>query len=202
MGDTAHPELIVVAGPNGAGKSTAARVLLPQSLGIKQFVNADNIALGLSPFAPETAEFLAGRVMIQRVRELLDARESFGIESTLAGRRYLTLLQQAREVGFSINIIYLWLCSADLAVSRVADRVRQGGHGIPEDTIRRRYDRSLVNFFDRYRPLADAWTVCDNSGQKIVIVSQGELQKAPIVYEPLLWSDFESSVKYARRPVK
>lgn len=202
MGDTTLPELIVVAGPNGAGKSTAARVLLPQSLGIKQFVNADNIALGLSPFAPETAEFLAGRVMIQRVRELLGARESFGIESTLAGRRYLTLLQQARVVGFWINIIYIWLRSADLAVSRVADRVRQGGHNIPEETIRRRYHRSLVNFFDWYRPLADAWTVCDNSGQKIVIVSQGEPKQAPMAFESRLWSDFETSVKNARRPVK
>jgi predicted ABC-type ATPase len=133
-----QPHLFVLAGPNGAGKTTVARVLLPQTLGIRQFVNADNIAAGLSPFAPETTAIQAGKLMLHRIRELMRCGEDFGFETTLAGRGTAALLREAKANLYQVHLIYIWLSSADLAVARVADRVRQGGHDVPEETIRRR----------------------------------------------------------------
>lgn len=192
-------QLFVLGGPNGAGKSTTARVLLPKTLGVRQFVNADNIATGLSPFAPETTAIQAGRLMIQRIEELLRSRKSFAFETTLSGRRNVQLIKSAKNAGYSANLIYIWLSSPELAVARVVDRVRQGGHSVPEDTIRRRYSRGLINFFRLYRPLANTWTLCDNSGTELLAVAQGVDSGETRVFDEERMERIEQSARDAER---
>lgn len=189
--------LFILAGPNGAGKSTTARVLLPRSLGVTQFVNADNIALGLSPFAPETAVIQAGRLMLRRIKELLQNRESLGFETTLAGRNYVRLIEDARANGYVVNLIYVYLRSPNLAITRVADRVRQGGHDVPTETIRRRYYRGLANFFGRYRSLANSWTLCDNSDRQLIVVAQSIEGDELIVHDPCRYQEIQRAAENA-----
>ncbi|MCE7961376.1 MAG: Zeta toxin family protein [Acidobacteria bacterium ACB1] len=153
------PNVVVIAGPNGAGKSTLAPHLLRDKLHILEYVNADTIAQGLSAFAAEAAALEAGRVMLHRLYELARRHEAFSFETTLATRSYAGWLPKLQAEGYYIHLIFLWLNSADLAVERVAERVREGGHDIPEQTIRRRFSRGLENFFELYRPTADSWQV-------------------------------------------
>ncbi len=164
MSRRSPPGLVALAGPNGAGKSTAGPALLKETLGITEFVNADVIARGISAFAPEKAAFSAGRIMLHRMEELADRRASFAFETTLAGRSHAGWIQELVEAGYEFHLLFLWLPSADFAVQRIRDRVRLGGHAVPEDTIRRRYRAGLRNFFRIYRPLAANWQVYDNSG--------------------------------------
>ncbi len=167
------PEIFVLGGPNGAGKTTTAKVLLPETLGIEQFVNADLIAQGLSPFAPQTSALEAGRLMLARIHELRSRGESFGFETTLASRSYVRFLQESQHAGYVVHIAYIWLSAVNLAIQRVGIRVQQGGHDVPVSTIERRYWRGLRNFFHLYQPLADTWTLCDNSGEGMVTVARG-----------------------------
>jgi predicted ABC-type ATPase len=155
--------VVVIAGPNGAGKSTTAPKLLREGLSVQEFVNADAIALGLSGFAPESVAFAAGRLMLRRLQELAKDSRDFAFETTLASRTFAPWLKKLQANGYEFHLIYLWLPQAELAVQRVAERVRLGGHSVPEETIRRRYDKSLRNFFNLYRPLADSWLMLDNS---------------------------------------
>ncbi len=157
------PRVIVLAGPNGAGKSTAAPRLLHESLQITEFVNADVIARGLSGFAPERASVRAGRIMLERLNELAQSRVSFAFETTLAGRAFASWLEGLVSRGYSMHLFYLWVSSPELAIARVAERVRKGGHSIPEETIRRRYFAGLRNLFELYIPLATCWQVIDNT---------------------------------------
>ncbi len=157
------PSLIALAGPNGAGKSTTGPALLKDTLGVTEFVNADLIAQGLSPFAPETAAVAAGRIMLDRMRDLARRRASFAFETTLAGRAYAPWIKGLIDGGYRFHLVFLWLPSPELAIQRVADRVRQGGHHVPEEVIRRRYHRGLANFRSLYRPLATTWRLYDNS---------------------------------------
>ena len=157
------PQVVVVAGPNGAGKSTIAPDIVRKAFGIEEFVNADTIARGLSQFTPENVAFSAGRVFLDRIRALAKGRESFSFETTLAARTIAPALRHMQRDGFLVHVIYLWLPSAEMAVQRVAARVRSGGHAIPDADIRRRYDRSLRNFFNTYRQIADSWLMLDNS---------------------------------------
>ena len=159
----ASPDVIVLAGPNGSGKSTVGPALLRDALGITEFVNADTIAEGLSAFNPAAATMTAGRIMFDRLRELADQRADFAFETTLASRSIAPWLRELIEAGYRFHLLFLWLPSADVAVSRVADRVRLGGHNVPEATIRRRYDAGLRNFFSLYQPLAEMWQMYDNS---------------------------------------
>ncbi len=179
------PEIVVVAGPNGAGKSTTATVLLPENLRIDQFVNADLIALGLSPFAPERSAFAAGRIMLERIHKLSEEGMSFAFETTLAARSYAPFLREAKQAGYLVHVIYIWLNSAELAVARVAHRVQQGGHDVPRAVIERRYQRGLRNLFSIYIPLANSWTLCDNSGRELIVVAQGEGGAEPRVFDAL-----------------
>ena len=178
-------EIVVVAGPNGAGKSTTATVLLPENLKIDQFVNADLIALGLSPFAPERSAFAAGRIMLERIHRLSEEGMSFAFETTLAARSYAPFLRQAKQRGYLVHVVYIWLSSAELAVARVAHRVQQGGHDVPREVIERRYWRGLKNLYSIYIPLANSWTLCDNSGRELIIVAQGESGAEPRVFDAL-----------------
>ena len=155
--DSGHkPTAYILAGPNGAGKTTFATEFLPDFAQCREFVNADLIAAGLSPFAPDAQALRAGRLVLTRIKELSAARRDFGFETTLAGRSYMKLLSDLSGMGYDLELFSLWLPSADLAVARVANRVRQGGHGIPEVTIRRRFDSGLRNLFRLYRRLIDA----------------------------------------------
>lgn len=157
------PRVVVLGGANGSGKTTSSRGILAETLGVLTFVNADVIAQGLSGFDPASAALEASRIMLHRLRELAGRRESFAFETTLAARSYARLLRELRDGGYQVRLYYFWLQSPGMAVSRVAQRVRSGGHHVPEADIRQRYTRSIRNFFTLYRPLADRWNVYDNS---------------------------------------
>lgn len=159
-------KVIIIAGPNGAGKTTFARELLPNEANCPIFVNADLIAAGLAPFAPETAAVQAGRVMLAELGRHFQAGQSFAFETTLSGRAYLRHIQRWQAAGYQVELLFLKLNSADEAVERVAQRVRQGGHHIPEAVIRRRFDAGWTNLNQHYKPVVDTWTVYDNSGDQ------------------------------------
>jgi predicted ABC-type ATPase len=160
---TGRPHVFVIAGPNGAGKSTAAPALLRDLLGVAEYVNADLIAQGLSAFDPQSVAFQAGRVMLGRLRQLAARRRHFAFETTLATRGYLPWLRTLRADGFEVDLAFLWLPSPEMAVARVAERVRRGGHDVPAAVIRRRYERGLDNFFRLYHPIADRWWLFGNA---------------------------------------
>jgi predicted ABC-type ATPase len=168
------PHLYVIAGCNGAGKTTASFTMLPEMLDCKEFVNADEIARGLSPFQPETVSFEAGRIMLTRISDLLSERADFAFETTLSTKSYRPLIVKAQKLGYKVVIIFFWLESKELAKTRVQSRVKLGGHSIPDDVIERRYIRGLDNFFTMYRPICDAWLFCNNSGQDASIVARSE----------------------------
>lgn len=181
-----RPSVVILAGPNGAGKSTAAPALLHGTLAVNEFVNADVIARDLSAVDPESAAIAAGRLMLARLRELAGQRVSFAFETTLASRTFAPWLRDLRASGY-VQLVFLWLPSADFAVERVADRVRAGGHNVPEETIRRRYRAGLRNFFNLYEPLASAWRLYDTSSPDPRLVAEG-LESQPIkVYDEAVW---------------
>ena len=168
-----HPRCIVIAGPNGSGKTTFAREFLLREVGVIHFVNADLIAGGLSPLRPEMAARQAGRLVLKELTRLASARKHFAFESTLSGRTYLHLLQSWKATGYMIRIVFLSLSSSKLALQRVATRVEQGGHNVPRVDIIRRFHRSSENFHTLYRPLADTWSVYENSGDTPRLVEEG-----------------------------
>jgi predicted ABC-type ATPase len=153
----------VIAGPNGAGKTTFATEFLPDFVNCREFLNADLIASGLSPFAPETQNMRAGRLLLERIRELARAGEDFGLETTLAGRMHFKLLTNLQRWGYRIELFFLWLPSADLAIRRVAGRVSEGGHAVAENVVRRRYFAGLRNLFNLYGPQVDSLWIYDSS---------------------------------------
>lgn len=157
------PQIIVLAGPNGAGKSTSAPHLLRGTMGIHEFVNADVIAQGLSGFSPDAAAFEAAGIMLVRLRKLAGMRKNFAFETTLASRSLAPWISELRRTGYIFRLMYLWLPDADYALARVTERVRRGGHDVPEETIRRRYAAGLRNFFRLYQPIADSWLLLDNT---------------------------------------
>ena len=166
------PQVNIIAGPNGAGKTTFATEFLPKFADCTEFVNADLLALGISPFSPETAAIEAGRLMLERIKSLAERRIDFGFETTLAGKGFVNLIHKLRRQGYSINIFFLWLPSADLALDRVTERVKRGGHSIPAKTVKRRYSAGLKNFVNNYSKLADEWILFDNSSQNPIIIAQ------------------------------
>ncbi len=158
-----RPQVAVLAGINGAGKSTASQRILREAMKIPLFTNADVIARGLNAFDVESVAGKAGRIMLEHMPELVAARRSFAFETTLSGRAYVTWLRDMKRDGYDVHLFYYWLDSADVAIRRVADRVRAGGHHIPDETVRRRYARSVENFLELYRPIVTTWQVYDNS---------------------------------------
>lgn len=168
------PRCIVIGGPNGSGKSTAAAGVLPPLLGRPVYVNADAIAVGLSPFHPEDAAMPAGRIMLERIKELSERRVDFAFETTLASRTFAPFVERCRAFGYEIHLFFFWLPSPDLAVARINAREASGGHGIEEDIVRRRYARCTVNFFELYLPLTHYWHAYDNSGAFPVLLAEGE----------------------------
>lgn len=164
------PKIIIIAGPNGAGKTTFAREFLPQEAGCPVFINADLIAAGLSPFAPERAAIQAGRLTLQAIAQHVARRESFAFETTLSGKAYARQIPQWRQQGYHVELFFLSLPSAEAAIQRVAERVRQGGHDIPEATIRRRLDAGRLLFSKVYQPLVDQWALYDNAGDEPLLM--------------------------------
>jgi predicted ABC-type ATPase len=160
------PTIYLIAGANGVGKTTFAREFLPKEVNCLRFMNADEVARGLSPFAPEAASIRAGRVLIGEIRAALRSKDSFGWESTLSGRSHAPIMARARERGYEIELHYLSVTSPRVCVERVARRVREGGHDVPVADIRRRFYRSLQNLVKLYLPLADRWTVWDATATK------------------------------------
>jgi predicted ABC-type ATPase len=190
MSETVKPRVAVLAGINGAGKTTASRAILVDALRIPTFVNADAIARGLNGFNPESVAVAAGRVMLEYLRELADTRSDFAFETTLAARTYAGWLKELKDGGYYVYLFYYWLATPETAIARVAERVRAGGHHIPEATIRQRFGRSASNFFDLYRPLADEWRVYDNSkkeGRLIAFAIEGR----QYVLDTETWFDFQ-----------
>lgn len=162
---------IIIAGPNGAGKTTFAREFLPQEAACPTFINADLIAQGLSPFRPEAAAVRAGRIMMEMIRNCVRRGESFAIETTLSGRGYARHIPEWKKAGYSVTIFFLELPDAALAVQRVANRVAQGGHDIPEAVIRRRFSSGRRNFLHMYKPLADTWKLYNSSGEIPLLIA-------------------------------
>jgi predicted ABC-type ATPase len=167
-----QPRCIVIAGPNGAGKTTFARRYLPNNARVIHFVNADLIAAGLSPLKPELASIAAARTVLEEIDRLATARADFAFESTLSGRTYVRRLESWRRAGYRVEIVYLKLKSPQLALRRVAARVRQGGHHVARADVLRRYARGWRNFEMIYRPLADSWAIYENSGEAPQLLEQ------------------------------
>ena len=170
-----NPEkkVVIIAGPNGAGKTTFAREFLPAEAGLPVFINADLIAAGFSPFAPEAAAFRAGRIMLEEIDRHASEGLSFAYETTLAGHNYLHRIDEWRAKGFAVKLIFLSLSTADEAIARVALRVRQGGHDVAPEVIRRRFAAGMRNFLEVYRTKVDFWQWYDNSGPRPRLVEEG-----------------------------
>jgi predicted ABC-type ATPase len=175
------PNAYIIAGPNGVGKTTFAREFLPNYADCKNFINADLIAQGMSPFSPETAAFHAGRIMLGEISLFAKRGADFGFETTLSGRSHLHLIRQLKNKGYAAHFFFLWVPSVDLALSRVRARVSEGGHNVPEAVVRRRFSRSIRNFFSYYRRLADSWSLFDNSGATPILIAFEKQGKAHIM---------------------
>lgn len=171
------PNLFIISGCNGAGKTTASFTILPELLLVKEFVNADEIARGLSPFQPEKVSIEAGKIMLRRLQELLSQNVDFAFETTLSTRSFVGLIKQAKQGGYTINLIYYWLDSVELAIERVKIRVAEGGHDIPTDTIIRRYYAGLKNFVDLYKDKVDYWMLIDNSKTEPELIAEGRMEE-------------------------
>lgn len=183
------PNLVVIAGPNGAGKSTSAPFLLRDRLRIAEFVNADDVARGLSGYSPESVAIEAGRIALMRLRHLAAAGADIGFETTLASRGLAAWIRDIkRDRGYRFHLVFLWLPDADEAERRVVGRVNRGGHSIPADVIRRRYLRGIVNFHSLYSPIADSWAVYDNSSEAQLVAERAPGHE-PRVHDPSRWSE-------------
>jgi len=163
--------IIIIAGPNGAGKTTFAREFLPNEADCPTFINADLIAEGLSPFEPDAVAVRAGRLMLELIDEAVRQRKSFAFETTLSGHLYVSKIRKWRSIGYRVDLIYLSVASVELAIERIAERVRRGGHFVPDAVVRRRFDRGLRNLNRVYRRIVDSVVIYDNSGDRPVLVA-------------------------------
>ncbi len=179
--------IYIISGCNGAGKTTASYTILPEILNCKEFVNADNIAAGLSPFQPEKVAFEAGRIMLERIEFLLLSNATFAIETTLSSKSYKTKFEQAIKNGYQVKLLFFWLPTVEMAIKRVASRVKNGGHNIPQDVIKRRYFRGIENLFKIYIPLCTEWMVFDSSKNEIQMIAKGESLNSLEIFETKKW---------------
>ena len=193
--DMEDKHLYIISGPNGAGKTTASYSVLPKILHCKEFVNADEIARGLSPFNPESVAIEAGRLMLSRIKDLLSKNESFSIETTLATRSYFRLIEKAHQQGYEVTLLYFWLKSPEQAMERVAERVSKGGHNIPQDIIVRRYFEGIDNLFQIYMPIVDTWILVNNSETPRSIVASGGNNQDLIIRNSVLFNQIKKYVK-------
>lgn len=171
------PNLYVIAGCNGAGKTTASFTVLPEMLDCKEFINADEIARGLSPLNPDRAAIEAGRIMLSKIDKLILNQQDFAFETTLASKSYSNTIKRARQAGFQVTLVFFYLDSHELAIERVKTRVIEGGHDIPEPVIIRRYNAGLKNLFTLYIPICDYWMIFDNSRLHSALIAEGYTNK-------------------------
>ena len=167
------PRLYIISGCNGAGKTTASYSMLPEMLSCSEFVNSDEFAKGLSPFDPSKASIQASRYMLMKIRYLLKNKKDFAVETTLATRTLLKIVKAAQAEGYTVTLLYFWLKTPELAVERVRARVAAGGHDIPEETIRRRYQVGIDYFFHYYAPISERWILADNSQIPFRVIAEG-----------------------------
>lgn len=179
--------LYIIAGANGAGKTTASYTVLPDLLECREFVNADEIARGLSPFNPASVNFTAGRLMIERMHELLHEGVDFGIETTLSSSSLVQFVKLAKRKRYNVTLVFFWLNSEQLAINRVAQRVKEGGHDIPKEVIRRRYHRGLRNFFTEFSVLVHEWIIVDNSGRPYQMITHHRRNRT-VIEKPDIWT--------------
>ena len=175
----------IISGSNGSGKTTFARKFLPNYAKCPNFVNADLIAQGLSPFSPRQSAMKAGRLVLEQIKQLADKNVDFGFETTLSGRTYLRTFQFLKEKGYKLHLFFLWIPGSQLAIERIKDRVLEGGHHVPTQDVRRRFKRSIYNFFNLYEPLLDAWTIFNNSGPVPTLMAKRTNGKVLIIDEKL-----------------
>jgi predicted ABC-type ATPase len=187
------PNLYIIAGCNGAGKTTSALTILPEILSCREFVNADAIAVGLSPFDPESVAIEAGKLMLGRIDNLMKINADFAVETTLSSKGYKSLIQRAKEIDYKVTLLFFWLNSSELAIQRVSSRVAKGGHNIPIDTIKRRYRRGIQNFMSVYKHEVDNWLLLDNSESESIIIADSYNQKEQI-FDIKLWNNFKSII--------
>lgn len=192
----AHKQVYMIGGANGAGKTTTALMLLPQFLSMNEFVNADEIAKGLSPLSPSSMAITAGRLMIERIAHLTTEGKDFAFETTCSGKRHVHTLEKCRAHGYKLNLIYLWLPSAEMAVYRVRSRIREGGHAIPEEVIHRRYSAGLKNLLTLYLPLCDNVVIYDNSyhlgnTSALTVIAEKINNKTLNIIQPERWNAIE-----------
>jgi predicted ABC-type ATPase len=182
-----RPNVVILAGPNGAGKSTVAKELLAGALQVQHYVNADTIARGLSDFNADQMAFKAGKIMLEHLHELAEERVSFAFETTLASRTFAPWVAELKNSGYMFHLFFVWVPAAEVSIERVKARVRSGGHNVPEETIRRRYQRGLNNFFRLFKPLADFWKVFDNTEptkRRVIAEFDGTIE---IAHEGEIW---------------
>jgi predicted ABC-type ATPase len=185
-------DLYIIAGCNGAGKTTASFTILPEILNCKEFVNADEIAKGLSPFQPEKVSIEAGRIMLERINDLLNSQENFAFETTLATKSYRSKIFLAREKGYNVTLLFFWLRNADLAIERVRTRVIEGGHHIETEVIRRRYKNGIKNLFEIYLPIADEIMIFDNSEGKHDLIAEKTIESEIEVLNKIKFNQLKS----------
>jgi predicted ABC-type ATPase len=185
-------DLYIIAGCNGAGKTTASFTMLPEILNCKEFVNADEIAKGLSPFQPEKVSIDAGRIMLERINDLLNSQENFAFETTLATKSYRSKIFLAREKGYNVTLLFFWLRNADLAIERVRTRVIEGGHHIETEVIRRRYRNGIKNLFGIYLPIADEIMIFDNSEGKHDLIAEKTIESEIEVLNEVKFNQLKS----------
>lgn len=181
------PELYIIGGANGSGKTTVALRLLPNLLNCFEYVNADEIAAGLSPLNPESVAQLAGRLMLERLQTVSNSGSDFAFETTLASRTFAPFIRTCKTKGYNINLIYFWLDSPELAIERVQRRVESGGHSVSEEVIRRRYDRGRRNLISLYLPLCERWIAYNNSSSTPILIAKCDINQQPIIYESEIW---------------
>lgn len=187
-------QIFMIAGPNGAGKTTTAKFIMSQQKTIHEFINADEIARGLAPMHPESMALTASKLMIRRFKELLTTNHSFAFETTAAGTNYVKHLQTAQSKGYEVHLFFLWLSSPELAIERVASRVAQGGHNIPEDTIRRRYALGMKNLCNHYLPLCNVGIILDNSeAKKTCVIAKTNSKDGLIINQANLWNQIKGA---------
>ena len=184
--------LYIISGCNGAGKTTASYSVLPKMLDCLEFVNADEIARGLSPFNPESVAIEAGRLMLHRIEDLLAKDETFAIETTLATKSYINLVRRAQAKGYQVNVLFFWLRTPELALQRIAERVASGGHNIPEDIVRRRYVAGISNLFRIFIPEVDFWNIYDNSQKPRIQIALGGREADTIVFNNVLYQELQT----------
>lgn len=190
-----NKNLYIISGCNGAGKTTASYTVLPEILDCKEFVNADEIARGLSPFNPESVAIEAGRIMLQRIEELLGKGETFSIETTLATKSYISLVRRAQAKGYRVSVLFFWLKTPEQAIQRVEERVQKGGHNIPKDVIRRRYVAGISNLFNLYMKEVDYWDIYDNSVSPRRQVACGGKNAKTIILDSRIFTKIQNHVR-------